>query len=271
MDNTFDKMFYGEGEFIGGIDESGVSDIAGPLVAACVILPKIDLHKNDLRIFEVNDSKTIPEKYRRHYAEIIWDTAVAIGIGQTSPSEIDYLGVFSSTKLAMVRSVAACKKVGNKTKLLPSFLIIDGELALNVKIPQRLIQHADAKSLCAAAASIVAKVYRDEIMIKLHEQYPQYGWASNKGYRCENHFKGVDKTGIQPGIHRIKQWPFLKSPKFPEKGSQWENRRKKWRRATMRSLNRSLGEDIWSTKPLLSKPSVSSRNSTQGTVEQRAR
>jgi ribonuclease HII len=255
MDNTFDKMFYDRGELIGGVDEAGVSDIAGPLVAACVVLPKIiELHKHDLRIFEVDDSKKIPERYRKQYAQIVWENAIAIGIGEVSPSEIDALGKHRSISIDSLRAIAACKMVGTGKNVLPSFLLVDGDNKLKTPIPQECFYNADAKSLCVAAASIVAKVYRDEAMIKLHEEYPYYEWIKNKGHPCEAHFKGLDKHGIQPGIHRIMFYPFVSSPQFKENRNSWEVRRRKWKRATEKVLAKKLGGKVaWITKRRSSK------------------
>lgn len=252
MDNTFDKMFYHEGELIAGIDESGVSDIAGPLVAACVILPKIDVHKDDLRIFEIDDSKKIPEKYRKKHAEVIWQTAIGIGIGEVQPSEVDYLGSISATKLAMFRSIVACTTTAKGKTIKPDFIMVDkiSNFSVPVKIRQKLIEQGDNKSLCIAAASIVAKVYRDEIMIKLHERFPYYDWISNKGYPCENHFKGIDTNGVQIGLHRIKRWPFIKNPSLAEDHTQWEKRRGLWKKITLRKMQQEVGEKLWSSKPI---------------------
>ncbi|NDC22554.1 MAG: ribonuclease HII [Proteobacteria bacterium] len=241
MDNTFDSMFYEEGEFIGGIDESGVSDIAGPLCAACVILPKIDLHRDDLRIFEVDDSKKIPERYRKQHAEIVWQVALGIGIGEVYPSEIDYLGKLNAVKLAMLRAVAACTKP-NKKPITPDFLLVDGEITLPTTIPHKLIRRADEKSLAVAAASIVSKVYRDEIMIKLHEKYPHYDWLNNKGYPCEKQFQGLDKVGMQIGIHRARYWPFVRSKKTAWETKEWSERRLKWKQITEDRLIKELGQ-----------------------------
>lgn len=263
MDNTFDKVYYDQGEFIGGIDESGVSDIAGPLVAACVILPKIDLHKHDLRIFEVNDSKQIPEKYRNQHAEIVWQVAQAIGIGEVQPAEIDYLGKYAAIRLAMLRAVAACKKTTSKKPLIPDFLLIDGELPLPTKIRNKVIKQADAKSLCVAAASIVAKVYRDEIMIKLHDQFPYYNWVSNKGYPCEDHYQGLDKHGIQIGVHRTKLWPFTENPRFQDDKAKWRKRRALWKKVTENKALGSLEERVWTTKQELLNPSIALKSSAE--------
>lgn len=253
MDNTFDKMFYPEGRLIAGIDESGVSDIAGPLVAACVILPHIDVQKDDLRIFEVDDSKKIPEKYRKQHAEVIWQTAIAIGIGEVQPADIDYLGAIEATKLAMYRAIAACSSVAKGKTLTPDFVMIDkiNNFYLNLKMRQTLIEQGDTKSLCIASASVVAKVYRDEIMLKLHNHFPYYDWISNKGYPCESHFKGIDTHGVQIGIHRIKKWPFIKNPSLPEDHTLWEKRRKQWKKTTLKKMQIEAAPELWQQRPQL--------------------
>lgn len=246
MDDTFDKIYHKNGNFIGGIDETGVSDIAGPIVSSCIILPKIDRSKDDLKIFEINDSKKIIEKYRKKYAEIVYQTAVAIGIGQATPTEIDYLGRLSSTKLAMKRAVLACQKVNTHKSLRPDFLLIDGEIKLDTRIPQLSIVKGDNKSLSIACASIIAKVFRDEIMLDLDKRYPYYDWKSNKGYPCENQFKGIDKHGVLPGIHRIKYWPFMTNDRFKETGkARWAKRRRRWKKTTEQILMKKMEDMIW--------------------------
>lgn len=259
MDNTFDKIFYPQGERIGGIDEAGVSDIAGPLVAACVILPKLDAQKDDVKIFDVDDSKKIPEKYRTQHAEVIWQTATAIGIGEVHPGEIDYLKRPHATGLAMMRAIVACKSISRNKKVLPDFLLIDGQRAVPTNIPQHFTRDADQKSLCVAAASVVAKVYRDEIMKALHDRFPMYGWNNNKGYPCEEHFKGLDKHGIQIGVHRTKYWPFVPNT-MHEEGRGWDKRRKNWRRITSEKLGKELGGNLWTTNPPLWTPSKNSKS-----------
>lgn len=256
MDNTFDKMFYAEGDLIGGIDESGVSDIAGPLIAACVILPKIDLKKDDLRIFDIDDCKRIPKRLRKKQAEIVWESALAIGIGEVSPSEFDFLGSIKARQIAMVRALVACKSTARGKPTQPNFLLVDGSFSVPVNIKQANIPDCDQKSLCVASASIVAKVYRDEVMIKLHERFPYYGWISNKGYPCDEHFKGIDKYGAQIGIHRIKKWPFITNENFPEDNRiAWKNRRRRWREITLEQLGKEIGgETLWTTKPPSSNP-----------------
>lgn len=251
MDNVFDKMYYENGNLIAGLDEAGVSDIAGPLVAACVVLPKIDIDKDDLSIFNVDDSKKFQEKTRIQLAETVWQTALGIGIGEVAPSEIDYLGRHESIRLAMYRALTACRSVSSGKSVVPDYLMIDKfeNIKLPVNIRQNIIPQGDMKSLCIASASIVAKVYRDTIMNKLHEKYPMYGWDSNKGYPCENHFKGLDSYGVQVGIHRIKRWPFKMYREMPEEVDKWSERRKKWRKITATNLQKELGGSLWVKQP----------------------
>lgn len=238
MDNTFDKLFYSKGALIAGVDESGVSDIAGPLVAACVVLPKIDPRKDDLAIFDVHESKTVPEKYRKRLAEIVYQTALGIGIGVVQPSEIDYLRRQRSINLAMARAVKNCKI--NEETVVPDFLIVDGkEKIRHTAIDQKAVIKGDEKSLATASASIIAKVYRDSIMAELHTKYPEYGWLKNKGYPCENHFKGLDKRGVILGVHRLSVWPFTPSSKQETKAL--ARRRRKWREVTENLLHQQQG------------------------------
>lgn len=233
MDNTFDRMFYDNGNFIGGIDETGVSDIAGPLIAACVVLPKIDLHRDDLRIFEVNDSKKIPSKYIKQHAEIVWQVALAIGIGSVTPDEIAFYGKHTAIKVAMLRSITACRRTTSKRKILPDFLLIDGELPLPTSIPHKGIRDGDCKSLCVASASVIAKVYRDELMMQLHEQHPHYHWDSNRGHPCQQHFDGIDKNGLIYGVHRMSYWPISPNAKYGSDKNMWTIRRKKWKQTSL--------------------------------------
>jgi len=278
MDNTFDKMFYMEGDHLAGVDESGVSDIAGPLVAACVILPRIDPRTHDLRIFEVNDSKTTPKKYRKGIAEVIWQTAIAVGIGEVQPAELDYFSRQQATSLAMFRAIQSCAHTVKGRHIKPDFLLVDGDHAAPIDIKQALLRGLDRKSLCCAAASIIAKVYRDDIMTKLHEAYPFYDWINNKGFPCESHFKGLDEQGVQigihraSGIHRLKHWAFKSShldgcveqPEKKERNEKeralWEIRIKKWTQVTYRRCGIELGEQLWTSKPPLWTPSPSFSN-----------
>ena len=272
MDNTFDQVFYDQGKYIAGVDESGTIDIAGPVVAACVIFPKFTKRPENLRIFEIDDCKVIPEKYRKQYVELIWDVAEAVGIAEVAAPEIDYFGPRHAARLAMLRAVHACARLSNQKPLRPDFMIVDGTRRVPVRIKQTTVIDADRKSLSVAAASIVAKVYRDDIMMELHKRFPYYQWDSNKGYPCDAHFKGIDSHGIQIGIHRARYWPFAantkdRKPKLKNKNPEevkqhirfWKKRRQKWKRVTEKTLGIELGEGLWTSNPPLLLHSLSSR------------
>lgn len=265
MDNTFDKMFYCEGDLIAGIDETGLPDMAGPLVAACVILPKINLKRDDLHIFEVWDSKSLHSNSRENRAEVIRNIALGIGIGEVSPIEIDYLTVGRSLELAHARAIAACKSTTASHKTLkPDFLLIDGNRSISVDIKQKLFEDGDKKSLCVASAGIIAKVYRDNLMKKHHERFPFYEWNVNKGFICEAQLSGMDKHGIQIGVHRTRGWPFARTKKFYKlplnEQTKWEERRKNWWLLTEERLRRELWPD---TRDKSSIALTSSENSSK--------
>ena len=243
MDNTFDKLYYSRGENVAGIDESGVSDIAGPLVAACVILPKLTPEIEDLRIFSIDDCKKIPEKYRRDHVAVIWEISDAIGIGEVVPMEIDFLGKRKATILAMVRAIANCQDK-KKRAVEPDFLMIDGNIPLPVNIEQECIKDGDCASLSIAAASLVAKVWRDDTMASLHRSYPHYDWIRNKGHPCEKHFRGIDNRGIVPGVHRTRFWPFVANKERRDDEKFWDVRRGLWRTRSLENLiAESLGQE----------------------------
>ena len=240
MDTTFDQLFYNRGALIGGIDESGTTDIAGPLVAACVILPKVfDPKAIDLRLFEINDSKEIPERFRKKHAETIWKSALGIGIGEVTPPELDYFGINVSIRLAMVRAVVACKSPITMQPQVPSFLLIDGRKKtpqLPLSIPQEHVPDADAKSLAVASASIVAKVYRDEQMVRLNERYPGYGWDKNKGHPAPDHLTGLDHQGVVIGVHRLQSSIFVKQVHL--------ERQELWKRTSLNKMNSLLKNEF---------------------------
>lgn len=244
MDNTFDSLYFKDDTtLVAGLDESGVSDIAGPLVAACVILPRV---LDDVRIFEVNDCKKIPERFRENYASIIWQSATAIGIGEVRADEIDYIGKRRAIILAMMRAITVCQNT-NRSSICPQVLLIDGEVSLPVRLEQHCIKDGDLKSLAIASASIIAKVHRDSIMQELHRITPFYGWNKNKGAPCENQYKGIDKRGIQIGVHRTRYYPFVPNPNRDKRKDEgyWDWRRGLWRAQTADKLIDELGGELW--------------------------
>ncbi|WIF94622.1 ribonuclease HII [Caminicella sporogenes] len=179
---------------IAGIDEAGRGPLAGPVVAAAVILPK------DKLIFGINDSKKIPEKKRYKLYDIINEVAIDVGIGIVDNEIIDKINIFNATKLAMKKAVLSLK---NK----PDFLLIDALKLTDINIKQKEIVKGDSLSISIAAASIVAKVTRDRIVIEYEKKYPGYGFKNHKGYGTKEHYKAIKEFGITP-FHRK---TFLKS------------------------------------------------------------
>lgn len=179
---------------IAGIDEVGRGPLAGPVYAACVVLPE------DFRVPGVDDSKKVTEKQREMLSQKICECAIAYGIGVATAKEIDEINILNATKLAMHRAI---KEVQNK---LPEgekieMLLVDAVDLEAEGIPQKPIIKGDATCYSIAAASIVAKVARDSFMKEIEGEYPGYGFASNKGYGTAAHYDGLRALGISP-IHR---------------------------------------------------------------------
>lgn len=175
-------------KLIAGIDEVGRGPLAGPVVAAAVILPK------DFELIGLNDSKQLNEDKRNKFYEIICEQALDIGIGISGNDEIDEINIFEATKLAMKRAVLDLNQA-------PSYLLIDAVQLNDLPIEQQSIIKGDSKSISIAAASIVAKVTRDSMMKKLHEQYPMYHFNSNMGYGTKEHLEALKQFGPSP-VHR---------------------------------------------------------------------
>lgn len=184
---TYEKA-YGHCEFICGIDEVGRGPLAGPVVAGAVILPK------DCDILYLNDSKQLSEKKREELYEVITQKAVAWGIGYASPERIDEINILQATYEAMREAVS-------KLEVSPDILLNDAVTIPEVEIRQVPIIKGDAKSISIAAASIVAKVTRDRLMIEYDAIFPEYGFASNKGYGAQTHMEALKAFGPTP-IHR---------------------------------------------------------------------
>lgn len=179
---------YGDREYICGIDEVGRGPLAGPVVACAVILPK------DVEILYVNDSKKLSEKKREALYDEIMEKAVAVGIGMESPAVIDEINILQATYRAMRTAV-------NNLSVKPDILLNDAVTIPEVTIEQVPIIKGDAKSISIAAASIVAKVTRDRLMVEYDKLYPGYGFASNKGYGSKQHTDALRTLGKTP-IHR---------------------------------------------------------------------
>ena len=179
---------YSDYEFICGIDEVGRGPLAGPVLAGAVILPK------DCDILYLNDSKKLSEMKREELYDVIMEKAVSVGIGYNTPERIDEINILQATYEAMREAVS-------KLNPQPTLLLNDAVTIPKVTIRQVPIIKGDAKSISIAAASIVAKVTRDRLMVQYDEIYPEYGFKSNKGYGAAAHIEALKKYGPTP-IHR---------------------------------------------------------------------
>lgn len=179
----FENKLYESGiKYIAGIDEVGRGPLVGPVVTAAVILPK------DFYDERINDSKKLTEKKRELLYDVIMENAVSVGIGISSEDVIDDINILEATKKAMIEAV-------NNLSVKPEHLLIDA-VKLNVDIPQTSIIKGDAKSESIAAASIIAKVTRDRMMIELDREHPEYDFKHNKGYGTKKHIEAIEKYGI---------------------------------------------------------------------------
>ena len=185
---AYEKECYARGmELIAGVDEVGRGPLAGPVVAAAVILPKA------CKIPGLNDSKKIPKYKHKEIYEAVLQNAIAIGIGIKDNHVIDQVNIYEATKLAMMEAIGQLEPQ-------PQHLLIDA-MKLDLPIPQTSIIKGDANSLSIAAASIVAKVTRDQMMEEFDREYPGYDFAQNAGYGTANHLDGLHQLGVTP-IHR---------------------------------------------------------------------
>ena len=185
---AYEKELYAQGiDLIAGVDEVGRGPLAGPVVAAAVILPKA------CKILGLNDSKKIPKSKHKEIYEAVLQEAIAIAIGVKDNQVIDQVNIYEATKLAMMEAIGQLDPQ-------PQHLLIDA-MKLDLSIPQTSIIKGDANSLSIAAASIVAKVTRDQMMEEFDREYPGYDFAQNAGYGTANHLAGLHKLGVTP-IHR---------------------------------------------------------------------
>ena len=194
---AFDNEYRDAGNIvIAGVDEAGRGPLAGPVVAACAILP------DDFDVIGVDDSKKLSEKRREELFEQILNKALATGVGIADNSLIDQINILQATKKAMQEALEnASKMLEEKTGKQVGHVLFDAVEIQEINTPQSAIIKGDAKSLSIAAASIIAKVTRDRMMMEYHEKYPYYGFDSNKGYGTKAHYAGIEEHGITP-IHR---------------------------------------------------------------------
>ena len=181
--------------YICGVDEVGRGPLAGPVVCAAVIMPLGDI------IEGVDDSKKLSKKKRETLSGKILEKAIACRICRVEPQIIDEINILQATRLCMKNAVEGLS-------VKPDFVLTDGNMTLDIELPQRSIIKGDALSYTIGAASIVAKVYRDKIMEEYGELYPQYGFASNAGYGSAAHIAAIKEYGLTP-VHRrsfTKKW-----------------------------------------------------------------
>lgn len=184
-----EDSLYAKGyKLICGVDEAGRGPLCGPVVAAAVILKPDDI------IEGVNDSKKISEKKREILYDVIMEKALAVGVGISDVDVIEKVNILNATKLAMKQAI-------ENLSIIPEYVLIDGNQMIDIKIPGETVVSGDAKSESIAAASIIAKVTRDRMLINWDREYPEYGFAKHKGYGTKAHIEAISKYGLTP-IHR---------------------------------------------------------------------
>ena len=177
---VYEKEYESHG-WICGIDEVGRGPLCGPVVASAVILPK------DCQILYLNDSKKLSEKKREELYDVIMEQAIAVGVGMASPQRIDEINILEATKKCMKNAVESLK-------ISPEMVFVDA-LTLDVSFPQQSIIKGDAKSYSIGSASIIAKVYRDNLMEEYAKIYPEYGFEKHKGYGTKAHIDAIKENG----------------------------------------------------------------------------
>ena len=187
---TFEQEFYSEKvNFIVGVDEAGRGPLCGPVVAACCILPKD--YKNE----KINDSKKLTEKKREELYKEILENCIDYGVGIVSPEIIDKVNIYEATKIAMGEAI---KNLKHEYQLI----LTDAMPLKGYKVEVIPIIKGDAKAMCIAAASIIAKVTRDHILDEYDKKYPEYGFKNHKGYGTKKHIEAINKFGIIKGFYR---------------------------------------------------------------------
>lgn len=177
-------------EYIGGVDEVGRGPLIGPVVTACVVLP------HDFSLPGLTDSKKLTEKKREKFYDYIMEHAIAVEIGMDSPERIDEINIYQASKEAMIKAI---HKVEEK---IPLQYVLTDAMPMELDIPVLSIIKGDAKSITIAAASVVAKVTRDRMMVELDPKYPQYGFKSHKGYPTKKHLEALKTYGLIEGYRK---------------------------------------------------------------------
>ncbi len=186
LDLSYEKDLQAQGySVICGVDEAGRGPLCGPVVAGACILP------NDFDCTGLNDSKKLTEKKREALYEIITENAIAWAVGMASPAEIDEINILNASMLAMRRAIEGLS-------VSADFALVDGNVTRNLPITAKAVVKGDATVASIAAASVLAKVTRDRLLVDLDRQYPQYGLARHKGYPTKDHMEAVRKYGVAP-------------------------------------------------------------------------
>lgn len=191
----FEQKARAEGHaVVAGVDEAGRGPLAGPVVAAAVVLSAAGNPLDDPWWFGVDDSKRLSPKRREELHDLIRAKAAAVGVGEASPREIEGLNILRATLLAMSRAIDAISPP-------PSYLLVDGKTRIPVEIPQSTLVGGDGREASIAAASIIAKVTRDRLMIRYDREYPGFGFSLHKGYPTRLHREALQRLGPTP-LHR---------------------------------------------------------------------
>lgn len=186
----YEKELYDKGiNIIGGTDEAGRGPLFGPVVAACVVLPK------DFELEGLNDSKKLSEKKRNTFYDYIIKNTI-YGVGIVSPKEIDQINIYEASRKAMM---IAIKEV---QKQIPLEYVLSDAMPMDINIPVMPIIKGDAKSFSIAAASVIAKVTRDRILYEEDEKHPEYGFKNHKGYPTKKHLEAINKYGLIEGYRK---------------------------------------------------------------------
>ncbi len=187
----YENELYDQGiQYIGGVDEVGRGPLIGPVVAACVVLPR----KFELK--GLTDSKKLTEKKRNLFYDYITENALAYGIGIVSPEEIDEINIYQASKKAMTIAVEEVSK-----QIALEYILVDA-MPLDTSVKSKAIIKGDMKSISIAAASVIAKVTRDRMMYELDKKYPLYGFGKHKGYPTKKHIAAIEEYGLIEGYRK---------------------------------------------------------------------
>lgn len=187
----YEKELYSNNiKYIGGVDEVGRGPLIGPVVAACVVLPR------NFILEGLTDSKKLSEKKREKYYDYIKENSIAYAVGIVSPEEIDEINIYEASRKAMIIAINEVRKQINLEHVLIDAMPID------IDIQTTSIIKGDAKSISIAAASVIAKVTRDRMMYELDEKYPEYGFSKHKGYPTKMHLDAINKYGLIDGYRK---------------------------------------------------------------------